>query len=205
MTRYLLFSALLVLCACKSEYKGLQASGSSSGCFEKLGGAVGTSWYSATIDVYGRHMSGLLFIKNTGGGNYRTVFTNEAGVSLFDFEFDSTRGFAVKRIINQLDRKPVVNTLREDFSLLLGLPFRGTHLTRLVRDNEVYHAAKQKNHTAYFITDGDCASLRRLELGSARKQKVTISVIGPFTQPDAIEIIHHTFDMVIKLKKIEKH
>jgi hypothetical protein len=204
MTRYLLFSAIFVLCACKSEYNGLQASGPSSGCFEKLGGAVGTSWYSATIDVYGRHMSGLLLIKNTGGGNYRTVFTNEAGVSFFDFEFDSTRGFTVKRIIRQLDRKPVINTLREDFSLLLGLPFRDAHMTRLVRGNEVYHAAKQKNHTAYFITDADCASLRRLELGSARKRKVSISVSGSFIRPDAIEISHHTFDMVIKLKKIEK-
>jgi hypothetical protein len=202
--RYLLFSAIIALCACKSEYKGLQASGPSSGCFEKLGGEVGTSWYSATIDVYGRHMSGLLLIKNTGGGNYRTVFTNEAGVSFFDFEFDRTRGFAVKRIISQLDRKPVINTLREDFSLLLGLPFRGTPLTRLVRGDEVYHAVKQKNQTAYFITDRECASLRRLELGSARKRKVSISVIGSFSRPDGVEISHHTFDMVIKLKRIEK-
>jgi hypothetical protein len=204
MTRYLLFSGIIFLCACKSEYKGLQQSGPKSECFEMLGGEAGTSWYNTTIDVYGKHMSGLLLIKNTGRGNYRLVFTNEAGVSFFDFEFDSTGGFAVKRAIRQIDKRPVINTLRDDFSLLLGIPFTKAHITALTRGNEVYHAVREKNHTAYFITDPDCASLRRLELGSSRKRKVSISITGPFTSPNKVEITHHTFDMVIKLKKIER-
>jgi hypothetical protein len=205
MMKYFLFSILFFIISCKSDYSGLRQSNIAAGCFDAHGrDEFNTSWYSTAIDVYGRHLSGLLFIKKMGDGSYRTVFTNEAGVTFFDFEFDPEGAFAVKRIIKQLDKKAVINTLRDDFSLLLGIPFRKGPVTGYVQNEEIFFAAKQKSEIAYFITDRDCASLRRLELASKRKKKVSIHIKGNRSEPETIEIRHHTFDMIISLKKIER-
>jgi hypothetical protein len=164
-----------------------------------------TSWYHASVDVVGNHISGLLLVKNMPDSSQRVVFTNEVGMTFFDFGFSRNGDFQVFNIINQLDRRPVINSLRKDFELLLGLYFRNASYEVKTRDDEVFYGVRQKNETAYFITTKDCASLRRLELGSARKRKVTVHVTGNgYPRPDKIELLHNTFNMQIKLTRFEK-
>jgi hypothetical protein len=173
-------------------------------CIDNFREQPQTSWYSATIDVYGKHLSGLLLVKNMEDGRFRTVFTSEAGVTFFDFEFKGFDGFRVHKVIPQLDRKAVINTLRKDFALMLRLPFTSSRLEVFRLEDEILTAAPQKNGTAYFITDTECASLRRLEWASKGKRVVSIVVEGPYEQPVSMQIDHHNFNMTIRLKKISR-
>jgi hypothetical protein len=204
--RYLLFSVLLTFTCCASDYKYMQIVDSDPACISKLApDQFETSWYHASVDVVGRHISGLLLIKNMPDSAQRIVFTNEAGVTFFDFGFSKDGTFKVFSIIKQLDRAPIIQTLQKDFRLILGLPFRQASYQVTTRDDEVFYGVRQKNETAYFITTKDCASLRRLELGSDRKRKVTVLVTGNgYPQPDNIELAHNTFDMQIKLTRLNK-
>ncbi len=204
--RYLLFSGFLTFTCCASDYKYMQTVGSDPACISKLApDQFETSWYHASVDVVGRHISGLLFIKNMPDSAQRIVFTNEAGVTFFDFGFSEDGTFKVFSIIKQLDRAPIIRTLQKDFRLILGLPFREASYQVSSRGDEVFYGVRQKNETAYFITTKDCASLRRLELGSDRKRKVTVQVTGNgYPQPDNIELVHNTFDMQIKLTRLNK-
>jgi hypothetical protein len=155
--------------------------------------------------VVGNHISGLLLIKNMADSSQRVVFTNEAGVTFFDFGFLKNGKFQVFNIMKQLNKGPVIHTLRKDFELILGLPFRNALYNVKTRDDEVFYGVDQKNETAYFITTKDCASLRRLELGSARKRKVMVTIVGNgYPQPDTIELSHNTFDMQIRLTRLHK-
>jgi hypothetical protein len=183
----------------------MQADRSDNDCANKLAPRrINSSWYHASVDVVGNHISGLLLIKNMPDSSKRVVFTSEAGVTFFDFGF-STGNFQVHNIIKQLDRKPVVETLRKDFELILGIPFQGSDFQRWTMDDEVFYGVKQKKETAYFITTKDCASLRRLELGSSRKRKVSVVIAGEsYPSPDQIELTHHTFKMKISLTRFEK-
>jgi hypothetical protein len=157
------------------------------------------------VDVVGRHISGLLLIKNMPDSSYRVVFTNEAGVTFFDFGFAPEGSFKVFSVISQLNKKPVIQTLRKDFALILGLPFRHSSYESYTMNDEFFFGVKQKKETAYFITSKDCASLRRLELGSGRKRKVTVHLNGQqYPTPDKIELVHNTFDMQINLTRFEK-
>jgi hypothetical protein len=201
--RCLLYSLTALLFSCKSQYAGLQPITTHEGCSSSFNKNFQTSWYNTSIDVYGKHLSGLLLVKETNEG-YRTVFTNEAGVSFFDFSFGVDGAFKVIKVIKQLDKKAVINTLRDDFALMLRLPFRDQALESYSTGQEIFLASAQKSGTAYFITDRECASLRRLEWASNGKKKVSILVSGAYDQPAALEIRHHTFDMVINLKKIER-
>src|SRR5690606_4645887 len=86
---------------------------------------ITASWFDASVDVVGKHFSGLLLIREMEDRSTRLVFTNEVGVTFFDFEFLEDGRFDVKRIVDPLNKKLVIQTLRDDFSLLLGYPFRG--------------------------------------------------------------------------------
>jgi hypothetical protein len=202
--KYLIFNILLfILLGCASDYKGLQRT-SKTACSALRPNGIESAWYNTKIDVVGKHLSGLLLIKPLDGG-HRVVFTNEAGVTFFDFAFDASGNFRVVNIIKQLNKKGIVTLLQEDFALMLGLPFTNPPYDVFLRDDDLFHGVKQKNETAYFITDKDCASLRRLEWGSSRKKKVTISFEGLSRKPQAIQIRHHTFDMVVSLHQIERN
>src|SRR6185369_7920767 len=119
--RCFLFSiGCLLLMRCASDYKGLQATAPDDACAARIVPArVNTSWYNADVDVVGRHISGLLLVKHMPDSSYRVVFTNEAGVTFFDFGFLTNGDFKVYNAIHQLNKKAVIQTLRKDFELVL--------------------------------------------------------------------------------------
>jgi hypothetical protein len=203
--RFLLFS-LVLISSCASEYKQLKPINADKNCIARnKPSALSTSWYTSKIDVVGKHLSGLLFVKNMPDHSNRIVFTNEAGVKFFDFEFDSLHRFQVKQVISQLNKKPVITVLRQDFELLMGVPFEN-ELSSWKKDDELYFGSQRaRGLFTYFITPTDCSSILRLESASKRKKKVTIKRFGHSLLPDSIQIQHHTFAMTISLRKLEKN
>jgi hypothetical protein len=204
--RFLLYSILLVIVTgCASTYRGMSSVTGRESCLEQMKPrGIASGWFTAGVDVMGRRLSGLLLVKNMERGETRVVMTSEAGTTFFDFGFSENNEFKVHRVIPQLDRKAVINLLRDDFSLLLGIPFRNSPVKASSLNNELYFGVAQKKETAYFITDPDCSTLLRLELAAPRKKKVTITFDGNPAEPMAAVIRHHTFDMVITLKKLDK-
>jgi hypothetical protein len=205
--RYLLFSAVSVLLfQCKSDYALLAPAPADNACASRVRPALAqTSLYQASIDVTGHHLSGLLVIKALPDSIWRAVFTNEAGVTFIDLGFGPHGAFTVHHVIRQLNRKPVLTTLRKDFALLIGLPFANQPVTPFISGDEVYFEARQKKESYYFITRKDCASLHRLERGSTRKRIVTVDVPSTgYPSPAQLVLKHHTFDMQIKLNRIER-
>jgi hypothetical protein len=202
--KYLSFSLLLLLSACASDYRGMSKITAAKACLNLKPQAPANALFNAKIDVVGKHLSGLLLVKQIDD-THRIVFTNEAGVTFFDFSFGKDGSFRVMKVIDQLNKKAVLNLLQGDFSLMLGLPFRNAEAQGFSLGNEIFFGVSQKKETAYFITDRDCASLQRLELGSRRKRKVTVTITGVPEKPEAIQIRHHTFDMVMNLHLIERN
>ncbi|NOS55080.1 MAG: hypothetical protein HOP37_02365 [Cyclobacteriaceae bacterium] len=203
--RYLRYSLLLMVAfSCASEYKLLQPAMLEQSCVSKIKPrGFTTSWFTTSVDVVGKHLSGLLLIKNQPDSSTRVVFTSEAGITFFDFEFTKNGTFAVKRIVSQLDKKPIIQTLRKDFELTLGIPFRGVTPEVWTMNTEKWYGVKQKNETSYFITDTECASLLRLELGSTRKKKTEVFIRGKDPHdPDSVQIKHYNFAMQIELRKL---
>lgn len=197
---------IILFSSCASEYKLLKPVVYDQNCLDAIRPkGISTTWYQASVDVLQRHVSGLLLIKELPDGNTRIVFTNEVGVTFFDFEFHPDGNFKIIHIINQMDKKAVVNTLSKDFEILLGFPFRKVKLNAWQEVDKLYYGVTRNGETAYCVTDLKCSSLHYLELGSNRKRKVTLDTSGDNPKsPDTIEIRHHTFDMKITLKKLNK-
>jgi hypothetical protein len=205
LTKCLLFS-IVVGSGCSSEYKLLRPIKADPSCIERLKPrGVNTSWYNASIDVVGKHISGLLLIKNMPDSSTRIVFTNEAGVKFLDFEFRDNNRFTVHYILKQMNKKPVIRLLQNDFSLMLGIPFQSASWQAWQNQNEIYYGVHEKKETHYFITGQDCASLHWIESGSRRKRKLSLILSGnDLKKPDSINLQHHTFAMHITLRKLAK-
>jgi len=203
--KYFLFS-LLVLTGCSNAYQSLQPSTVDAACIEKIKPhRMGSTWFHASIDVVGKHLSGLLLIKPTDDHTYRIVFTNEAGFTFFDFEAKTDGSFTVKKVIPQLDKKPVINTLRKDFDLLTGIPFHHAAMKSWSNDSLQYIGVDKGKERYFMVTDKQCNALKRLELGSHRKVKLTeTSTAENFNDPQNVVIRHRTFDMTITLTKMER-
>lgn len=195
----------VVMAGCKSEYKSLQPTQGSADCIQKFRPTFTNNWYNATVDVIGKHISGLLLIKTMSDSSRRVVFTNEVGVTFFDFGFGKDGSFKVHQIIEQMDKKAVVNLLRKDFELIMMQRAKDAKLQAYTRNGEIFYALPGKKETDYFITDKECSSLLRIEKASKRKKKTEVRIWNGNQQaPDSVHLKHFTFDMQIGLKKIQR-
>src|SRR5215471_538454 len=108
-----LISYMLVFTACSSTYKHLQKTQEGVNCIQKFKPDFTNALYYAEVNVVGKHLSGLLLIKLMPDSSTRMVFSNEAGFKFFDFEFAKDGNFKVFYIIDQMNKKPVITTLRK--------------------------------------------------------------------------------------------
>ncbi len=203
LIRYLLLSLCALLFNCTSAYRLLEPTSVDTACARNMTPtSIATSWYQASVDVTNKPLSGLVLIKAMPDSTHRIVFTSEAGVTFFDFGFSRVGKFTVYSILKKLNRKPVIKTLRRDFELMLGVPFAQGGLQSWKTPEEIFYGVSRKKETAYFITDKDCGSLRRLEWGSKRKRKVSIQITGAgYPLPDTMDITHYTFPLQIRLTR----
>jgi phosphoribosylformylglycinamidine (FGAM) synthase PurS component len=153
--------------------------------------------YKTNISVYGNELSGIFIAKKINDTTHRIVFTTEFGNKLMDFEISET-DFKVNSIVSELDRKILINTLKEDFRLLL----KKEYLIQEQFENEsadIYKSADGKRDNYIFISKKD-QKLEKIVHSSKTKEKITLyfnSENNIFAEK--IQIIHQNIKLKIEL------
>lgn len=153
--------------------------------------------YKTNISVYGNELSGIFIAKKINDTTHRIVFTTEFGNKLMDFEI-SENDFKVNSIVSELDRKILINTLKEDFRLLL----KKQYLIEAQFENEsadIYKSADGKRDNYIFISKKD-QKLEKIVHASKTKEKFTLyfnSENNIFAEK--IQIIHQNIKLKIEL------
>ena len=202
--RYLLLSSCIVfiLSGCASVYKGLQPATGNVNDLQKFRPDLSRALYKADIDVMSHHLSGLLLIKTLPDSSVRMVFSNEMGLNFFDFEYKPDGAFKVYSVIKQINKGPVIKTLKKDLELIM-LPRRDFKDAYLRKDEQhLYYIFPQKKGTYSYITDLQNTKLIKMQICSPRKAIVQAemkSYQGGI--PDTIGISHQNFQFTIGLKK----
>ncbi|SHG81796.1 hypothetical protein SAMN05443549_10730 [Flavobacterium fluvii] len=127
--------------------------------------------YKANITIYGNELSGIFIAKKINDSTHRVVFTTEFGNKLLDFEISET-DFKVNSIVDELDRKVLINTLRTDFRLLLKNSYR----IKQQYDNsksKVYLTEDAKTNNYLFISKAD-NKLDKIVNASKRKERINL-------------------------------
>lgn len=162
--------------------------------------------YNTEVNVTSHHLSGLLLVKTMPDSSLRLVFSSEMGVKFFDFQFSPDGSFKVFYIIKQMDKKPVITTLRKDFELVLMRQMVDSTAS-LLKDStgRLYYKFPQTKGYNYYVTNAAGDSLLRMERSSKRKP-VVVAIMKNYKNgiPDTIGIEHKTFKFMIGLKRIER-
>ena len=74
------------------------------------------------MDIYKNHISGILIIKKISETTHRVVMTSDFGNKMIDFEI-SENDFKLNYVLEDLNKKMVINFLKNDFQELLKRKF----------------------------------------------------------------------------------
>lgn len=156
--------------------------------------------YKASIDVYGKQLGGIFVAKKINDSIHRAVLTTDFGNTLLDFEV-SENSFKVIYCVDELNKKIVLNTLKDDFRLV----FRQNYF--------VEEAFENQSHTVYKVKDGKRFNylsenksdqmLTQLIHTTKTKEKVVIRFEGKNTTfAKKINIEHKNIKLNIELNQI---
>tara|TARA_R110002167_G_scaffold163242_13_gene360002 strand:- start:821 stop:1390 length:570 start_codon:yes stop_codon:yes gene_type:complete len=154
--------------------------------------------YKAKIAAFDKVFGGILIIKKLGDADHRIVFTTEMGNTIFDFSMMGTE-IKVNRILEEMDRKLLINVLKKDFTALIketsiaeknfiseGERIADTHIANM---RHYYHFNKGQLHKIVRTNNG--------------KEKVVFLFTGISNNIAAqIEILHRNFQLKIVLHAI---
>ncbi len=202
--RFMVAGALcLALPACTSAYKHLQTISGDPSCIQQFKPALGTAMYNTQVDVVGKHLSGILVMKRMEDSSTRIVFTSEMGLTFFDFAFLGDGTFKVYRIMDKMNKKAVIKTLRKDFELILmeHTPVSGA---RVFSDGiNHYYGFPQEKGVNYYITDSTCSHLIKAQKASSKKAIVEATLNNYQAGiPDSVTIVHQVFHFTIILNRL---
>ena len=157
--------------------------------------------YKANITIYGNELSGIFIAKRINDTTHRVVFTTEFGNKLLDFEI-SENDFKVNSIVDELDRKILINTLKTDFRLLL----KNSYVIQQQYDNsasKVYLTEEDSSNNYLFISKAD-NKLNKIVNATKRKERINLF----FTSENnifAIKIViqHYNIKLRIELNYLQ--
>jgi len=153
--------------------------------------------YKANISVYGNELTGIFIAKKINDTTHRVVFTTEFGNKLLDLEI-SENDFKVNSIVDELDRKILINTLVTDFRLVLRSHY--TIKNQFTNNENTVYVAEDGKMLNYLFVSKSGNSLSKIVHASKRKEKINLfftSENNIFASKIIIE--HKTIQLKIEL------
>lgn len=156
--------------------------------------------YKAKIDIYGNYFGGIIIFKKIKNEHHRIVFTTEFGTKIFDFEIIANY-LKKNYIIEKLNKKLIINTLENDFRLLLKE--ENNIKATFGNNNYVLYQSEFNNNIKFFKVNKTNKQLKKIIYTSKYKEKVHI--LFGYTKNDVandITISHKNIKLNIHLKSI---
>ncbi|WP_094746046.1 hypothetical protein [Aequorivita soesokkakensis] len=158
--------------------------------------------YKAKIEVYGKNFGGILIIKKIAAKSHRVVFTTEFGSKLFDFQFEDDT-FTKNFIVEELDKKFIINILKDDFKLLVNEKAKILEVYES-ENQRIYKTHNDERFNFYFINAGT-GQLQKIVNTSKTKEKMEIDFTSSDGKiADTIAIKHNNIKLTIDLEKFKK-
>lgn len=200
LTIPLLVTSLLLVFGCASKPKNAPAEIVTA--FNRYFSDAKTDYtYRTKITVYGHELKGILIAKKINDSVHRVVLTTDFGNTLIDFEVGQN-SFKKNNVVDDLDRKIVVNTLRDDFRLLFREKFPSSEAGQSVSDKvTTFESLDGRNLYRLSFAANKLISISK---GSRKKEQVSVGFISENNIfADKIEIEHRDMKLKIEMSRFE--
>ncbi len=163
--------------------------------------------YNSGIDAFRDHYSGLMIIKPLSERDYRVVFVNELGMKIFDMEFFANGNFILHHCIEFLNRKMIINTLKNDISLALNNQIHTVKRTfKDQKTGKSVFRVKDRNGIKYLLVDDNKRRIEKIvRKGGFGKKAVVDFFSSDTSEPDSVKISHNNIKLDIYLSRINEN
>lgn len=156
--------------------------------------------YKCQMDIYKNHVSGILIIKKISEIKHRVVLTSDFGNKLIDFEI-SENDFKLNYVLPDLDKKIVINFLKNDFQQLLKQKYPVTE--SFENENSKIYLSKIDNKTYYLFFNKEDQLLKEIVYTKNNKEKIDFTFDAKkHIFADSLNLQHKDFKINIKLFQI---
>ncbi|RKE90085.1 hypothetical protein BXY58_0673 [Epilithonimonas arachidiradicis] len=156
--------------------------------------------YKCQMDIYNNHVSGILIIKKISQTTHRVVMTSDFGNKLIDFEI-ADQDFKLNYVLPDLDKKLVINFLKNDFQRLLKREYPVAE--SFEDDNSKIYLSKIDNQSFYLFYNKNNSLLKKVVYTKNNKEKIDFTFDAKkHIFADSIDLQHKDFNINIKLFQI---
>lgn len=156
--------------------------------------------YKCQMEVYGNDISGILIIKKISETTHRVVMTSDFGNKMIDFEI-SENNFKLNYVLADLDKKMVINFLKNDFQELLKRKFSVSESFEN-EDSKIYLSNIDKKRY-YLFFDKNSGLLNQVIYTKNNREKIDFTFEAKkHTFAETINLQHKDFKINIKLFQI---
>lgn len=156
--------------------------------------------YKCQMDIYNNHVSGILIIKKINERMHRVALTSDFGNKLIDFEI-SGNDFKLNYVLPDLDKKIVINFLKNDFQQLLKKQYPVSE--SFENTNSKIYVSKADNKIYYLFFRKENGLLKQIIYTKNNKEKIDFTFEAKkHIFADSIHLEHKDFKINIKLFQI---
>lgn len=155
------------------------------------------------MDIYNNHVSGILIIKKINETTHRVVMTSDFGNKMIDFEI-SENNFKLNYVLADLDKKTVINFLKNDFQELLKQNYPVSEGFEN-NDSKIYVSESGKKKY-YLFFNKENTLLQKIVYTNKNREKIDFSFEAKkHTFAEMIDLQHKDFKINIKLFQITEN
>jgi len=153
------------------------------------------------MEVYGNDISGILIIKKISETAHRVVMTSDFGNKMIDFEIGENNYFKLNYVLADLDKKMVINFLKNDFQELLRKSYPISE--RFENNESIIDISKIDKNIYYLFFDKKNDILTQIIYIKNNREKINFSFDAKkSTFAEIINLQHKDFKININLNQI---
>ena len=200
-----LSSLALLLVACSptfSRLKVAEKTGEKMVTIQEVNPIVQDSslLFTASIKLYTKYYSGLIFLKQTDSVTSHLVFVTELGMKMFDYQIQNNQ-FKLDYVFEPLNQPRILNLLESDFKLILLQGLLNQEAEIFEKNGRIY-----KINKSYYQVNSKSKNIEKIRVKNGLFSGIKVNYINSDSIPaQNIQLKHKGFiNLSIELTKIKQ-
>ena len=156
--------------------------------------------FTASIKLYTKYYSGLIFLKQTDSVTSHLVFVTELGMKMFDYQIQNNQ-FKLDYVFEPLNQPRILNLLESDFKLILLQGLLNQEAEIFEKNGRIY-----KINKSYYQVNSKSKNIEKIRVKNGLFSGIKVNYINSDSIPaQNIQLKHKGFiNLSIELTKIKQ-